>query len=182
MREGSDDDERDAANLAAARAEGAVAEHDAARDAACAVVEMTRARACRDPAPPPVRLTGASPPDHARLRGCARSPRARAQVHADADNAHDDETSVRAELKRAHADAAEMRAAAAHVAEAFAADGGAARRTRRARPPAALGLVAAARGVSHERVALPCSGARAQRRISPSLPAHWHIQEMPQRQ
>ena len=108
---------------------------------------------------------------------------ARAQVHADADNAHDDETtSVRAELKRAHADAAEMRAAAAHVAEAFAADGGAARRTRRARPPAALGLVAAARGVSHERVALPCSGARAQRRISPSLPAHWHIQEMPQRQ
>ena len=30
---------------------------------------------------------------------------ARAQVHADADNAHDDETSVRAELKRAHADA-----------------------------------------------------------------------------
>ena len=107
---------------------------------------------------------------------------ARAQVHADADNAHDDETSVRAELKRAHADAAEMRAAAAHVAEAFAADGGAARRTRRARPPATLGLVAAARGVSHERVALPCSGARAQRRISPSLPAHWHIQEMPQRQ
>ena len=107
---------------------------------------------------------------------------ARAQVHADADNAHDDETSVRAELKRAHADAAEMRAAAAHVAEAFAADGGAARRTRRTRPPAALGLVAAARGVSHERVALPCSGARAQRRISPSLPAHWHVQEMSQRQ
>ena len=107
---------------------------------------------------------------------------ARAQVHADAGNAHGDETSVRAELKRAHADAAEMRAAAAHVAEALAADGGAARRTRRARPPAALGLVAAARGVSHERAALPCSGARAQRRISPSLPAHWHIQEMPQRQ
>ena len=108
----------------------------------------------------------------------------RAQVHADADNAHDDgTTSVRAELKRAHADAAEMRAAAAHVAEAFAADGGAARRTRRARPPAALGLVAAARRVSHERVArASVQWPRAPRRISPSLSAHWHIQEIPQKQ
>ena len=74
VRDGSDGDERDA-NLAAARVEGAVAQRDAARDAVCAVVEMTRARACRDPAPPPVRLTGASPPDHARLRGCAPPPR-----------------------------------------------------------------------------------------------------------